>query len=518
MTVASTTRRNDATGNGATKTYSYNFRILDDDELLVSVQDTAGVITALTRPTDYSVTGVGLYAGGTIVLVNAGQAWLDTDGDLKSSYKLTIRRRLPLTQQTDLRNSGDFYPEDHETQFDRCIMIDLQQQDELDRSIKFPETDSPSLSATLPASSLRASKWAAYDSLGQPIASSGSPPASVPVSVYGETLIAAGSAAAARAILEFSQVAPPQAYGAMGVPLNLSIPPPTVAANALTLALKGANGADPSATNPVYFPFRSATAGNGAPVWRTLSAALSLTISSGSTAGHNSGLKQYLYWYVVDNGGVLKLAFSSKFFGMHGIATTVAEGGAGAADSGTVMYSDAAYSNVPFLCIAYTEDTQTTAGTWAAAPSAVHLAPFTLPVISFSAYRTTNQTIATGTEVKLQMNTEAYDNGGLFDAVTNFRWVPPPGKITMSGSIRWNALVDQTAFAIQIFKNGSELHRVVNYASGTGGAAVSIPVEDECNGTDYYELFASQNTGVNQNIAGTKADTFISGSWTPGRS
>lgn len=521
MTVASTTRRSDATGNGATKTYSYTFRILDDDELLVSVQDTAGVITALTKTTDYTVTGVGLYAGGTIVLVNAGQSWLDADGDLKSSYKITIRRRLALEQQTDLRNSGDFYPEDHETQFDRCIMIDLQQQDELDRSIKFPETDSPSLSATLPASSLRASKWAAYDSLGQPIASSGSPPASVPVSVYGETLIAAGSAAAARNILGFSQAAPPQAYGAAGVALNLAMSF-SVAGNALTMAVKGANGADPSSTNPVYFPFRSATAGNGAPVWRTLSAALSLTISSGSTAGHNSGLKQYLYWYVIDNGGVLKPAFSSKFFGMHGIATTVAEGGAGAADSGTVMYSDAAYSNVPFLCIGYTEDTQTTAGTWAAAPTAVHLAPFTLPVISFSAHKNgTNQTgVPSGaTETKITFSTERYDNGGLFDAVTNYRFTPPPGKVTLSGTANLSASVDQTFVVVSIFKNGSALARgAFAPESGIISIGSSVHMEDECNGTDYYELFIRQDSGAAQTISGSAPDTNFMGSWSPGRS
>lgn len=305
--------------------------------------------------------------------------------------------------------------------------------------------------------------------------------------------------------------------GAMGAPVNFELSP-SVASNALTMAVKTEDGDNASEANPVRVPFRSATAGSGSVTWRTVTAALSLTISSGSTLGHNSGLKQYIYWYLLDNAGTVELAASSKFFGQHGIVSTTAEGGAGAADSGTVMYSTTARTNVPFLCVGYTEDTQTTAGTWTVAPSAVHLAPFTLPVISFSAHRTTNQTVATGTDTKLQMNTEAYDNGGLFDAVTNFRWVPPPGKITMSGSIRWNALVDQTAFAIKIFKNGIELHRVVNYASGTGGAAVPIPVEDECNGTDYYELFANQNTGVNQDIVGAKVDTFIFGSWTPGRS
>ena len=206
MTVASSIRRSDAVGNGATKTYSYAFRILDDDELLVSVQDTAGVITALTKTTDYTVTGVGLYTGGTIVLVNAGQNWLDADGDLKINYKLTIRRRLPLTQQTDLRNSGDFFPEDHETQFDRGIMIALQQQDELDRSIKFPETDSPTLSASLPAASLRANKYVAFDAQGNVIASAG-PISGVPVSAFMATVVDDADEVTAAATLKLSDTA-----------------------------------------------------------------------------------------------------------------------------------------------------------------------------------------------------------------------------------------------------------------------------------------------------------------------
>lgn len=311
----------------------------------------------------------------------------------------------------------------------------------------------------------------------------------------------------------------PTYTASIGVPLNFSSSF-SVASNALTMAIKGANGADPSTTNPVYFPLRSSTASSGVPVWRALTTALSLTISSGSTAGHNSGLKQYLYWYVIDNGGVLKPAFSSKFFGLSGIATTVAEGGAGAADSGTVMYSDAAYSNVPFLCLCYTEDTQTTAGTWATAPSAVHLAPFTLPVISFSAHKNgTNQTgVVTATQTKVTFATEVYDNGGLFDAVTNYRWVPPPGHVRVTGSVAYTSAVDQTYCQVRLYKNGATFKRGLIVASGTLIQSVAVNAEDECNGTDYYELYAEQNSGSNKDIDGVVNLTYLLGSWSPSRS
>jgi hypothetical protein len=140
VSFSSTTNRVSYTGNGNVDTYSYTFKIFDDDDLLVTVRNTSDVETTLTKTTDYTVTGVGESAGGTIVLVNSAQAWLDADGDLKSGYILTIRRVLDLIQETDIRNQGAYYPEVIENQLDKMVMLDQQQQDEIDRSIKSPET------------------------------------------------------------------------------------------------------------------------------------------------------------------------------------------------------------------------------------------------------------------------------------------------------------------------------------------------------------------------------------------
>lgn len=155
MSISSATNRNDYTGNGATSTYNYTFRIFEDSDLTVIVRDTAGAETTLVITTDYTVTGAGGASGGTIVLVDNGQAWLDGDGDLLTDYALTIRRVLPLIQETDIRNQGAFYPEIHEDQFDKLIMIEQQQGDDIARSLKLPQTVSssvfsPELPATLP--------------------------------------------------------------------------------------------------------------------------------------------------------------------------------------------------------------------------------------------------------------------------------------------------------------------------------------------------------------------------------
>lgn len=141
MSVSSTTNRVTYTGDGATSVYPYTFRVFDEDDLLVTVQLIAdGTETTLTKTTDYTVDGVNVGAGGNVTLVDAAQAWLDGDGDLLATYKIVIRRVLELKQITDIRNQGSFYPEAHEDEFDKSRMIDQQQQDELDRSVKTAET------------------------------------------------------------------------------------------------------------------------------------------------------------------------------------------------------------------------------------------------------------------------------------------------------------------------------------------------------------------------------------------
>lgn len=151
MTVASAVSRNDYVGNGAVDTYAYSFKIFAETHLLVTIRDTSDAETTLSLTTHYTVTGVGVTNGGNVVLVNGGFAWLDGDGDLLTGYTLTIRRVLPLTQLTDIRNQGSFFPEIHEDQFDRMMQIAQQQQDELDRSMKLPETIDPDdVSPTLP--------------------------------------------------------------------------------------------------------------------------------------------------------------------------------------------------------------------------------------------------------------------------------------------------------------------------------------------------------------------------------
>lgn len=152
MTVSNQNTRMDFTGNGAVDTYSYTYKIFAASHLKVTQRDTDDVETLLVLDTDYTVTGAGDTDGGSITL---------TAGNLPSDYILTIRRVVPVTQETDFRNQGDFFPDIHEDQFDITTMIEQQSGEETGRTITLPETVS-GVDTELPIPA--ALKWFRYNS------------------------------------------------------------------------------------------------------------------------------------------------------------------------------------------------------------------------------------------------------------------------------------------------------------------------------------------------------------------
>jgi len=155
---------------------------------------------------------------------------------------------------------------------------------------------------------------------------------------------------------------------------NLSLAA-SVGSSALTIALKGWDGNDPSGTNAVLIPFRSATAATGTPDPLSVEAAASLVISSGSTLGTSSGVLHRIWVVGVNDGGTFRLGavFSPTSIGDDELVTTTAEGGSGGADTAGTIYTGSGATSKAMRILGYVESTQATAGTWATSPSKVHV-------------------------------------------------------------------------------------------------------------------------------------------------
>ena len=113
MTVSTEVNENTYTGNGTTTVFPYQFRIFNKSDLVVQVVDLNENVTTLTLDTNYTVSGAGGYRGGNVTLT----------APLASGWRISIARELELTQDTDLRNQGKFFPETHEDAFDRLTML-----------------------------------------------------------------------------------------------------------------------------------------------------------------------------------------------------------------------------------------------------------------------------------------------------------------------------------------------------------------------------------------------------------
>lgn len=156
MTVSTEVGHNEYTGNGVTTTFPYTFRVFDKSDLVVQIVDLEENITVLVLDTDYSVTGVGGYNGGNVMLRTA----------LTSGYRIFVSRELPVTQETDLRNQGKFLAEVHEDAFDKLTMLIQQVFYNLSKVIKVPESGN----WLVPTIRLRKNKIFAWDEEGNPIA------------------------------------------------------------------------------------------------------------------------------------------------------------------------------------------------------------------------------------------------------------------------------------------------------------------------------------------------------------
>lgn len=150
----------------------------------------------------------------------------------------------------------------------------------------------------------------------------------------------------------------------------------SVAASALTIALKDKAGSDPSGGSAVKVAFRDVTVATGDYVVRSITSALSIVVASTKTLGLASGsLNEYVYVYLLDNAGTPELAVvgggQALDQGSVQTSTAVASG-----TSRYTLYSTSARTSKAIRLIARLKFSLATAGTWDEVPDEISLMPF----------------------------------------------------------------------------------------------------------------------------------------------
>ena len=401
------TARDTYTGDATTTVFAYSFEILAKTDIAVYVD-----ATLKTVDTDYSVSGLGASGGGNVTFTLAPA----------TATKITLLRKQPLAQGSAYTLNEGFPSTRVEKDLDKAIMAIQQLQEELNRAIKLPISETGTAAkTTIPSPTARPLQYFYYDASGNPTSVATVIPTGTPASAFMATVLDDADAAAARATLGVgtgdlastlvdatgdllvgtaADTVARMAVGADGTALiglaaaaaglayqsghmngvvliggKITV---TMAANAVTIAIKTDAGNNPSATEPVWVWFRSATLTDGASVLRKITAATSTVISSGSTGGTVSGVASRVYVDVIDNAGTVELGWHQTVsetsllgFSESALVSTTSEGGAGAADSAGVMYSTTARASVAFRTAGYFESIQSTAGTWASAATVV---------------------------------------------------------------------------------------------------------------------------------------------------
>ena len=156
MTISTTASRISYNGNGVTTVFSFPYRFLANGDIVVVSVSAAGVETVKTLTTDYTVSGAGDDAGGSVTMLVAPA----------SGTRLVIYRDTEVVQETDYITGDAFPAESHERALDRLTMI-LQEKTPgaagATRAIQIPIGDPGTVVTTLPPSIARLDKFLVFD-------------------------------------------------------------------------------------------------------------------------------------------------------------------------------------------------------------------------------------------------------------------------------------------------------------------------------------------------------------------
>jgi hypothetical protein len=187
ISIPANDRRERFVASGGQTVFTFDFPVYAATDLRVT-RLRSGVETVLVYGTDYTVTGAGEQAGGSITLTTGATA----------ADVILIESAMPVQRAAQFTNGGPLPADAIEGELNR-IMIALQQYTaQALLAVRAAPTDTRQL--ILPPAPSRALKFLSFDALGDIIAAEGGV-SGVPISTFMATVNAAVDAAAARTLL-----------------------------------------------------------------------------------------------------------------------------------------------------------------------------------------------------------------------------------------------------------------------------------------------------------------------------
>ena len=137
---------------------------------------------------------------------------------------------------------------------------------------------------------------------------------------------------------------------------------------------------------------------------------------------------------------------------------------------------------------------------------------------AFQAFRASNQTISASTYVKIEFETEDYDTDGCYNntsgtvtlngiSTPSYSFAPNvAGKYLIGGAVNANTSTDFDAFIVAVFKNGTQVNRVLNSNRHFDSAMTSFIVT--ANGTsDYFDIRGYTEQSGGSTLQATDGDS-----------
>lgn len=146
--------RDQYTAAAAQTIFDYTFPIFDEVDLVIEkTQISDGVTIILVLTTDYTVTGVGAQAGGTIVLTSGAAA-----GDI-----ITITRQVELKRITDFSQEAAFNSANVNLELNRMVQMIQDRDRDIAQSMRIPDADINSPANDIPDEVTRIGRVLGFD-------------------------------------------------------------------------------------------------------------------------------------------------------------------------------------------------------------------------------------------------------------------------------------------------------------------------------------------------------------------